>query len=51
MRRGITPILKLDYINEKSSSDWWLKADLEGEIDTISSEELRKLDPILEYAI
>ncbi|MFF5996031.1 HIRAN domain-containing protein [Lysinibacillus sp. KU-BSD001] len=51
MNRGMEIKLKVDYINEKATPDWWLKVDFESEVNTISPEELKKLDPLFEYAI
>ncbi|WP_391206600.1 HIRAN domain-containing protein [Psychrobacillus sp. L4] len=48
---GIQPIIKVNYINEQSNSDWWVKVDFESDVLGLSDTELKKLDPLFEYAV
>lgn len=51
IKRGLKPNLKVNYINEDATPDWWLKVDFESEIDTISPKELKDIDQLFEFAI
>lgn len=51
LNRGISPEIKVAYINENATPDWWLKIDFESNIDDISHDDLKKLDPLFEFAV
>lgn len=45
---GLQPVVKVNYVNEKASSDWWVKLDFECCLQDIEKHRLRTLDPIFE---
>ncbi|WHZ32737.1 HIRAN domain-containing protein [Desemzia incerta] len=51
IKRGLNPVLKIDYINDTATPDWWLKVNFESKVDMISSKELKNIDPLFEYAV
>lgn len=51
IKRDLTPVIKMNYINESATPDWWLKVDFESKVDMISSRELKEMDPLFEYAV
>lgn len=48
---GMKPKVTINYINEKANSDWWVKLDFESEVLGLTDTELKKLDPLFEYAV
>lgn len=51
IENGANPLIKVNYINEQSNSDWWIKLDFECEIPSLDKEKLKKLDLIFENVI
>lgn len=45
MNRDLKTVVKVNYINDKATPDWWLKVDLD------TSKLLKDLDPLFEYAV
>lgn len=51
LKNGIEPVLEINYINEKASSDWWVKLDFECAISELDKKKIGSLDPIFEDMI
>lgn len=48
---GMLPKIYVNYINESSTSSWWVKLDFECEVPEINKTNLSKLDPIFESVV
>lgn len=48
---NVETVVKINYINEKATPDWWVQVNFECSMSDISPEELKALDSIIEYAV
>ncbi|WP_312124668.1 HIRAN domain-containing protein [Lysinibacillus boronitolerans] len=48
---GMSPNIKVNYVNEEASPSWWVKLDFECEVPTLTKDGLSNLDPIFEQVI
>lgn len=51
IKRDMKPILKVNYMNENATPDWWVKVDFESAVDMLSPNELKEIDPLFEFAV
>ena len=51
IENGAKPSIKVNYINENSSSDWWVKLDFESDVPRLDKHQLKNLDLIFENVV
>lgn len=51
LSRNIQTTVKINYINEHATPDWWVQVSFECSMDDILPEEIREIDPLFEEAV
>ncbi|MED3797345.1 HIRAN domain-containing protein [Lysinibacillus capsici] len=51
INNGMSPKISVNYINESSTSSWWVKLDFECEVPEINKINLSQMDPIFESVV
>ncbi|HWL26781.1 MAG TPA: HIRAN domain-containing protein [Ureibacillus sp.] len=48
LEKGAIPLVRVIYINEKSTPHWWLKVDFECEIPSLQNTTVDELSPVMQ---